>query len=102
MGNPVEVAKTDDLEPGECMLVEIGDKKIALINLEGRFYAIDDTCTHKEASLSKGDIEGDTISCPWHAAKFSIKTGEALSKPATVPLKSYRVEIKGDAVILEI
>lgn len=102
MGKLVEVANTADIEPDEGLLVEVEDKSIAIFNLNGQFFAIDDTCTHNKASLSLGDVDGDVVRCPWHEAEFNIKTGQALSKPATVGVTTYRVEVDGDTIKVEI
>ncbi|MDP8908084.1 MAG: non-heme iron oxygenase ferredoxin subunit [Chloroflexota bacterium] len=94
----VTVAKVGDLEPGELMYVEVGDEPVCLINLEGELYALNDTCTHEEASLSDGTIEGDEIECPLHGGAFNIRTGEPVAFPVVVPVETYGVRIVGDEV----
>jgi len=94
----VTVAKVGDLEPGELMYVEVGDEPVCLINLEGELYALNDTCTHEEASLSDGTIEGDEIECPLHGGAFNIRTGEPVAFPVVVPVETYGVRIVGDDV----
>ena len=78
----IKVASTADLAPGGARSVEVAGKKIALFNLEGSFYAIDDTCTHRGGPLSEGEVSGEEVTCPWHGAVYNIKTGEVLGPPA--------------------
>ena len=92
------VAKVSDIEPGELMYVEAGDAFICLINLDGEIHAIDDTCTHEEASLSDGTIDGDEIECPLHGGAFNIRTGEPTAFPVVVPIEKYDVRIEGDEI----
>src|SRR5688500_18027451 len=94
----VTVAKTDELQPGEMMYVEVGETPVCLINLDGEFYAINDTCTHQAASLSDGEICGDEIECPLHGGAFNIRTGEPAAFPVVVPIETYGVRIVGDEV----
>jgi 3-phenylpropionate/trans-cinnamate dioxygenase ferredoxin component len=80
----------------------IDDLDIALVNLDGSFFAIKDVCTHEEASLSEGELVGDTIVCPWHGACFSVRTGEALSLPAIEPVETFPVILQGDEIYVDI
>ncbi len=102
MENLIEVAKTDDLEPGQGMCVEVQDKKIALFNVGGIYYAVDDACTHVGGPLSEGECEEHVVTCPWHGAQFNLKTGEILSPPAKRHLRSYRVQVEGNSIKVEI
>lgn len=94
----VTVAKAGYLEPGELMYVEVGDEPVCLINLDGEIHALNDTCTHEEASLSDGTIIGDEIECPLHGGAFYIRTGEAASMPVVVATEKYAVRTVGDEV----
>ncbi len=102
MGKFVEVAKTSDIEPGEAISFEAGDGSIAVFNVDGKYYAIEDRCTHRDAPLSQGEVMGNVVVCPFHAAEFDIKTGEALCQPATEPVKTYNVRVEGDSIMVEI
>jgi nitrite reductase/ring-hydroxylating ferredoxin subunit len=93
-----EVARTSDLNPGEVMYVEVGNDPVALINLEGEFYALSDICTHQEASLSDGEVYGDEIECPLHGGAFEIRTGMPANFPVVVPVETYEVKVEGDTV----
>lgn len=98
----VQVAATGDIKPGRALWVEIGDEPVALFNLDGTFYAIGDTCSHEEASLAEGDVFGDCVECPLHGAEFDIKTGQARTLPAVVPVPTYAVKIEGDAILVSL
>jgi nitrite reductase/ring-hydroxylating ferredoxin subunit len=96
------VAKVTDIGPGEMKYVEAGknDDPIVLINFEGDFYALTDTCTHEEASLSDGEIIGDEIECPLHGGAFEIRTGLPAAFPVVTPAKVYPVRVvDGDVQI---
>jgi nitrite reductase/ring-hydroxylating ferredoxin subunit len=75
---------------------------VALFRVGDQFYATDDICTHAEASLSDGYVDGDVVECPFHSARFCIRTGKALSLPASEPLKTYPVKIEDGAVCVDI
>ena len=94
----VTVAKVTDLNPGELMYVEVDDEPICLINLDGEFHALNDLCTHEEASLSDGEIIGDEIECPLHGGAFEIRTGQPAAFPVVVPVEKYRVRVVDDEV----
>lgn len=93
-----DVARTSDLNPGEVMYVEVGSDPVALINLDGSFYALSDICTHQDASLSDGEVIGDEIECPLHGGAFEIKTGLPANFPVVVPVETYEVKVEGDVV----
>lgn len=93
--------KTDDLSPGEVRQVAIGALTLAVYNIDGTYYATDDTCTHAFASLSEGSIDGDVIECPLHQGCFHIPTGKAVSSPVVEDLCTYAVEVVGNDVFVE-
>jgi 3-phenylpropionate/trans-cinnamate dioxygenase ferredoxin component len=102
MANLIEVAKTYEIRPGEGKLIEVEGYEIALFNCDGSYYAIDNTCTHQGGPLCEGDLEGDKVICPWHGAEFDVKSGNVLAPPAEASVKSYRVEVDGDSIKIEI
>jgi nitrite reductase/ring-hydroxylating ferredoxin subunit len=91
-----------DLEPGTARLVQIDDKEIALFNVDGKLYAIDNTCPHRGGPLAEGVVDGDVVTCPWHGATFNIKTGEVLGPPSPTDVGSYRVWITGPDIEIEV
>lgn len=96
------VAKTSDVNPGAAKQVVIGKKEIAIYNLEGKYYATDDICTHAYASLADGYIDGDKIECPLHGGAFVISTGKACTAPCTEDLKVYPVKIENGQIFVGI
>ena len=95
-----KVASTSDLPEGGIMLVEVGDERILLSNVDGDFYAIGEVCTHAEGSLSDGYVEGQEVECPLHGSLFNLKTGENTGPPATEPVASYAVRVDGDDILV--
>ncbi|NIP61608.1 MAG: Rieske 2Fe-2S domain-containing protein [Nitrosopumilaceae archaeon] len=95
--------KTSDIVPGQLKKISSEGKDILLANIDGQYYAMDDTCTHMGASLSEGKLEGSTVVCGWHGAQFDCKTGKLEKFPAKVnDLKSYPVSIESDNVFVEV
>ena len=83
-------------------LVETQDRKIAVFNLDGEIYAIDNACTHVGGPLAEGKVVGEEVICPWHGSRFNIKTGAVTHQPARTAVKSYPVRVTGDNVEIEI
>lgn len=102
MAEFVPVAKTGDVLPGRVNVYDVNGKSIAVCNVDGTFYAIDDICTHDGGALDQGQLEGDQIECPRHGALFDVKTGRALTLPAVMPVKSYAVRVDGDEIKVEV
>ena len=97
----VRVGATADLLPGEFRVVYDGDTPIAVFNIDGDLYAIEDICTHDGGELTGGLIEGRQVECPRHGARFDIVTGEALTPPAYEPLRTYAAREESGRVLLE-
>ena len=100
--NATTVAKVSETPPGTISVHEVGDKRIALCNVNGRFYAVDDVCTHDGGPLDQGALEGNLVECPRHGAKFDVTTGRAVVLPAVRPVQTYPVEIVGDDVRVDV
>lgn len=83
-------------------LVETQGRKIAVFNLGGEIYAIDNACTHVGGPLAEGKVVGEEVICPWHGSRFNIKTGAVIHPPARTAVKSYPVRVTGDNVEIEI
>ena len=97
----VKVATVSDIPAGSARCVTVGDRTIGLFNVDGSIYAIDDLCTHAEASLSEGHFAGDEVACPLHFATFNVKTGECTGPPADEDVRTYAVRVSGDNVEVE-
>ena len=99
----VIVGKTSDISSGKMQRVTADGKDILVINADGNYYAMDDTCTHAGASLADGKLEGSIIPCDWHGAKFDCKTGKLYAFPAKIKdLNSYKVVVESDNIFLEL
>lgn len=101
MADWVEVARASDIPPGCAARVEIDGVPIAIFNLGGDFYALDDTCSHAEASLSEGDLDPDrcAIECPLHGSSFDLRTGDPLTLPAVEPVRVHQVEVDANGML---
>jgi 3-phenylpropionate/trans-cinnamate dioxygenase ferredoxin component len=95
------VAKTSDIPEGRALRVVVDGIEVLLCNHEGTIYALEDVCTHDGAPLDQGQLEGSRIVCPRHGANFDVRTGEALTLPAVLPLPTYAVRIEGDDVFVD-
>ena len=102
MGRFVEVAKRSAIPENGAIGVEVEGKRLALINLSGEIYAIDDDCPHEGGPLSEGTISGEEIVCPWHTSHFNIKTGRVIMDPATTDVATYKVRLVGETVEVEV
>lgn len=92
----------DQLIEGKPVLIEKDGKSICVARVGAEIFAVADTCTHSDASLSEGDVSGFKIECWLHGAEFDLRTGEALTLPANIPLETYAVKIDGNSVTVEI
>jgi len=97
-GDWVRVAGRGDLASGEVIGVEAGGRSIAIYDSDEGLFATDNICTHAYACLSDGWLDGQTIECPLHAARFDIRTGKVLDPPATEDLKTYPVRLVGNDI----
>jgi nitrite reductase/ring-hydroxylating ferredoxin subunit len=98
----LELCSSDDVAPGSALKVEIGDLVLAVFNLDGQFYVTDDLCTHGPGSLSEGYIEDDVVECNFHNGQFNIRTGEVVSPPCMVPIKTYPTLVVDGKVTIEV
>ncbi len=97
----IPVCRLDELPPGEAIRIE-ADVPVAVFNADGQLYAIDDTCTHQDASLADGWLEGCVIECPLHASCFDLRTGAPTGPPAKRPVRVHPVVVEGDMVYVQV
>ncbi len=100
--NYVALADITDVAVGKMYHAEHQGKHYLLANVEGTIYAVDDMCTHEDASLYKGSLHDDCVKCPLHGSRFELKTGKALDEPAEDDLNTYAVRIDGDKILVAI
>jgi 3-phenylpropionate/trans-cinnamate dioxygenase ferredoxin subunit len=98
----VKVGRVSDIPEGRPETFEVEDRHIAIYRLKDGFYAIEDICTHDGGPLAEGEVEEDVVVCPRHGARFSIRTGAALSLPAITPVDSYPVRVEGEDLMVGI
>jgi len=98
----VAVARVEDVPVGTVRVVEAGGRRIALRNYDGKFYAIDDECTHDRGPLEQGELIGGEIECPRHGARFDVTTGRPTRLPAVRPVRSYNVTVSDGSISVEV
>ncbi len=102
MAEWMKIADVNELAPGEKKQVDVDGLEVALFNVGGEYYAIEDICTHDGAPLAHGEFAGEEITCPRHGARFNVKTGTALCMPAFEPVDCYPVTIEGNDILVEV
>jgi len=101
MADWVKVAGAGDVADGEVTSYTVGDKTIAVANIDGDLFGFDDTCTHQGCSLSEGDIDGTIVECPCHGGQYDVTTGEVVGGPPPEPVDVYEVrEEAGELQVL--
>jgi nitrite reductase/ring-hydroxylating ferredoxin subunit len=98
----VRVCAKSDVAPDSVKAFAVGDKTLAVYNIEGKYYATDDECTHAAASLADGMLDGHVIECCMHLGSFRVPTGEVVNPPCEVPLRTYQVVLKGDDIFVDL
>jgi len=98
----VRVCAQADIAPETVKAFEVGDKRLAAYNIDGKFYVTDDECTHACASLADGMLEGDVIECAVHMGAFHVPTGAVRAPPCAVALRTYKVELQGDDIFVDL
>ena len=97
MAEFVKVAGVSELPVGSCKTVEANGRAIALFNVEGKVFALDNTCLHQGGPLGEGMLEGDVVTCPWHMWEYNVRTGEKVGSP-TLRVASYAVQVEGNDI----
>jgi nitrite reductase/ring-hydroxylating ferredoxin subunit len=97
----VPVTRASELSPGAMTWVALDRERVLIANVDGCFYALQDSCGHRQAPLSKGTLEGHVIECPLHFARFDVRTGKLLSGPTAADVPTYQVLVDGDTVYVK-
>ena len=98
----VQVGQLSQLPPGGLLRVDLEGRPLTLVRVDGEVFAVSDTCTHEEASLADGFLDGHELECPLHGALFDVRDGRAKTLPAAAPLETFRVRLAGDEILIEI
>lgn len=97
----VKVAKTEDVQVSQMMAVEVNDERICLANVNGKYYAIGNVCTHMGGPLAEGKLEEYIVQCPWHGSRFDIRSGEVVRPPAMKPESTYEVKVENNDILIK-
>lgn len=101
MARLIKVGEIDELTPGQGKLVQVDGQDIALFNVNGTYYAMGAVCPHEEGPLHEGEVDGDSIICPWHGYDFNVKTGEC-SVDSDLRVMTYIVKTEGNDLLIEV
>ena len=102
MAEFVKVAKANEIESGQARLVDVKGKQIALFNIDGQFFALNNTCPHRGGPLAAGEISGHEVTCPWHGGTFDIRTGDVVGPPPQHAVARYGVRVTDTDIEIEI
>jgi len=97
MGEFVRVAGTGDVQPGYGIVAEVNGKTLAVFNMDGKYYVVDNTCVHRGGPLGEGEVEGTVVTCPWHGWQYNVATGTCVNNPSA-RVEVYQVKVEGDDV----
>ena len=101
--NKILVGTASDIPSGKMVMVSADGKDILVTNVDGNYYAMDDTCTHAGASLSEGSLDGSTVTCSWHGSTWDCKTGKMITFGVQLKdLSSYKVTVESDEIFVEV
>ena len=100
-GDFVKVAETKDVQASQMIAVEVNGEKVCIANVEGRYYAIGNVCTHMGGPLAEGKLEEHVVQCPWHGSRFDIRTGEVVRPPAMRPEPTYEVKEENNNILVK-
>ncbi len=100
--NYIDVCDIEDIDTEDVMRFDHGDDTFAIYRTEEGYFATAGLCTHEEVHLEDGLVIDDVIECPLHQGRFNVRTGEALSAPACVNLKTYPVKVEGRRVLMDV
>ena len=97
----LRAARKDEIPPGTIREFQVDGKTLAISNVEGKFYAINNTCLHRGGPIGQGTLSGKTVTCPWHGWQYDVRTGKVGQNP-TVGVESYPVEVRGEEIFVNV
>ncbi len=97
MAEYIRLAGVSDIPSGSCHITEINGRSIVIFNVDGTFFALDNTCAHRGGPLGEGELEGEVVTCPWHSWEYNVRTGMSLTTPSA-SVKTYEVKTDGNDV----
>ncbi len=96
----IKAASARAIRPGTMLRVDLDGSRILIANVDGSYYAVDDTCSHEDASLATGSLKGEFVKCPLHGSRFNVRSGEVMEEPAQENLRTYAVRVEGDDILV--
>ena len=102
MSEWIKVARMGDIPQGQVKVFQVKGQRLVLANVNGQHFAVQDLCTHDNGPLGEGELIEELVECPRHGARFNVKTGEAITLPAVVPVKTFPVKASGNDILVEI
>lgn len=102
MSDFIAVAQTGDLNPSGRLCLEVNDRFIVIVKVEEQYFCIDDVCTHDGGPLGEGELDGYCLTCPRHGAQFDVRTGAAVTMPATEPSVVHEVRVEGQQILVKL
>lgn len=97
----VRAARKDEIPPGTIREFQLDGKTVALANVEGKFFVVNNVCLHRGGPIGEGELEGKIVTCPWHGWQYDVTTGKAVMNPA-VGLETYVIELRGDDLFVDV
>jgi len=96
----VKIAHINDIQPLQMKVFQFDDEEVCVVNVDGKYYAINNICTHEGGPLADGKLEGYEVECPWHGSKFDIRNGQPTKPPAVRAVPKYEVKIEGNNILV--
>jgi nitrite reductase/ring-hydroxylating ferredoxin subunit len=97
----IKIGETKDIQPSQMKAVDVNGERVCVANVEGKYYAIGNVCTHVGGPLAEGKLEGFEVECPWHGSKFDIRTGKVVRPPAMREEPTYGVKVEDNNVLIK-
>ena len=96
----VKIAYINDIQPLQMKIFQFDGEEVCVVNVDGKYYAINNICTHEGGPLADGKLDGYEVECPWHGSKFDVRTGEVTNPPASEPEPTYEVKVDGNNILV--
>jgi nitrite reductase/ring-hydroxylating ferredoxin subunit len=97
----IKIGETKDIQPSQMKAVDVNGERVCVANVEGKYYAIGNVCTHVGGPLAEGKLEGFEVECPWHGSKFDVRTGKVVRPPAMREEPTYEVKVEDNNVLIK-
>ena len=97
----IKIGETKDIQPSQMKAVDVNGERVCVANVEGKYYAIGNVCTHVGGPLAEGKLEGFEVECPWHGSKFDIRTGKVVRPPAMREEPTYEVKVEDNNILIK-